>query len=192
MCAANHEIQMAAVGIALPIAVVDQDLYAAVASKALVGAAESGPRDAKHAVPGRDVIEGADDFREAQLSVIEVDVGGSPVARKKAAAYVLRIAGPVAGGRADSRPAVDPSEGSSGRRHPPVVRVTVVAVRQDFDFSQQCPRGFVAGAACLLHPGDEVAQLNIRAAKPGHGGGSCVLCWGPGHFTPPGGNGEDN
>ena len=45
----------------------------------------------------------------------------------------------------------------------------VLAHRQPLDFGQQCARGLVAGAAVLVHPGDEVAQLNIRAAQFGQG-----------------------
>ena len=47
-----------------------------------------------------DMIEGINDFRQAKLDMIEVDVCASSVAQQKAAAYVLRIEGPGAVGSA--------------------------------------------------------------------------------------------
>ena len=43
------------------------------------------------------MIESIDDFGQAKLDMIEVDVRASSVAQQKSAAYVLRIVSPGAG-----------------------------------------------------------------------------------------------
>ena len=173
---ADHEVHMAAIGVSLAVAGVRQHLNAVARPAARVGAVERASHDAQHRVPCRHVIDCGDYLRQAKLDMIQIDVSACAVAGKKAPAHILRIPGPLARRGADGGAVCGPRAGSGGSCCPQVAQITVLAGRKALDLSEQRSRGLVAGAARVLHSGDEIAQLNIGAAQLGQGYGSRVLC----------------
>ncbi len=75
-----QEIQVASIGVAEPVTVVDQSLDPDVAAEPGVCGQKRALRDSQHCIPAGDVIEGADDLGSAELQMVQIDISATPVA----------------------------------------------------------------------------------------------------------------
>ena len=79
--AADEKIHVAPVGIPLTVAVVDEHLDRAIRRPSRGGSRLRIPGDPQHRMPGRDMVEGAADFRKTDFQVVQVDVDAAAVGR---------------------------------------------------------------------------------------------------------------
>ncbi len=172
----KQKVEVAAVGVALPVAIVDQHLNPALGGFR-VDAIHRRAHHQEHGVPGGHEVRCAEDLGDAEFQVIEIDIGAAAVGGQEAAAPILRLAVRGLRLRAGARLDARRRPFSAGSR----VRIGVVEaagaaraieparVRDAGNFAQEQPGGHAGRVPGPVHAAHHVADLHVRAAELGHG-----------------------
>src|SRR6185503_6102327 len=89
--AADQEIQVTAILISFAVSVVYQHLNLFPFRKPLVRLEHCRSRDTQHGMPASYVVVRANYLRQAQLKVVQIDIGATTIPRQKLATPILRI-----------------------------------------------------------------------------------------------------
>jgi hypothetical protein len=176
---------MAAIGMPKSVGVVDQDMNLLAGWAVFICGIERSLCNAEHSMPRSQMIKSTHDFRQTELSMIEIDVRATAVAGQKAAAYILWVVDRVALQATRFSVSILFDFRNCRSSGPIAIEVVAWANGEALDFSKQGMGGIKAGSTDLLDASDEVAKFNIGPAELWEDAFTRIRCCALCHVRPP-------